>query len=574
MQRWMLLTMAALCALVFVKPVASVQQDDTEPQEYWKTYSLEGIPLQDAEPVSDIPRPVPLFGRTSAFETDNSPVIIYPEDWHPGVGSRSQGWYRTARDFASDLDDALGYGNQEVVGREVGALSIDVCGDDGVHARVLGILEALKSWYAQRAEIAVYRLATPFDGVTMTRKDVELALKSATLIGRQTGDPGESLIWRDLVMRSYVTDYEMHLTHDDVGATLVHREFAVGWEVAAGVYPVGADKLMVQGYFARGDVTGTRQMDADLSPLTSPKCEFRYQPAFAVLGDGEGLVLGGEYLVVPQVRDRFRSRDADGLYIASPIAGVQVSHFIGPAWPGSGDTVFGFPGADFDYRLHPVFDDGIGDTAQETADGFEESLRLGEHDVSPLGPLVVIEPDSNHDAEVAAVELVAARAHCENGPDWFVHQVSLYEVSATDPDPAKGKLVGRFHAAAREGQAVDWEDLRSENYLAGCYPVLSSPRYFDPWIRSAVAGTKFRIKAVKVGEAARIELLAAHAPGYEIKQHKTRIGETVVNTETASAPTTNLRINADLKPGEEATAIGTYPGDESKRLLLVLKRVK
>lgn len=53
-----------------------------------------------------------------------------------------------------------------------------------------------------------------------------------------------------------------------------------------------------------------------------------------------------------------------------------------------------------------------------------------------------------------------------------------------------------------------------------------------------------------------------------------RLPEIDVNTESASVPTAHLRISVDLKPGEETNAIGTYPGDESKRLVLVVERVR
>ncbi|MBZ0137753.1 MAG: hypothetical protein K8I27_15415 [Planctomycetes bacterium] len=99
MHRWIVLTIAALCAVFFVKPVSSNRTESEEPDEYWKTYSLEGIPFQGQEDDgSMLPRPVPVFGRTGAFSSEESPVIIYPVDWHPGAGSRSLGWFETARD--------------------------------------------------------------------------------------------------------------------------------------------------------------------------------------------------------------------------------------------------------------------------------------------------------------------------------------------------------------------------------------------------------------------------------------------------------------------------------------------
>ena len=580
MQRWIVLTVAALCALVFVEPVSFSQPDDKETEEYWKTYELDGIPIKREElPV--LPRPMPLFGRGGAFRNGESGYTIepeiLPESWHPGMGSRNHGWLENARDFANELDSVLGFGNQEVTGRDIGKPTVDAYGNAATHDRVAGIIQALQDWYAQRVAMSLFRLAEPYDGVTMDERATAVALKTATFVGNQQGEPGESLIWRDLAMQTLVTDYEMHLNHDGVGATLVHREFANGWEVVAGAFAVGEDQIMIQGYHAHSGVTGVREIEADLSNLKSPASTYGHHSAFAVVKEGEAIVLGGEYLLVPRVHDRFRSRTVDGLYVASPITSVRTSPLTVPAWPGNSDVVFGLPGADYEYNPRYELHYAISDVAYELAHDFSNAYRFVEHEPYALGPLVVIEPDEDNDKEVAAVEMKACRRLIEGGPHWFVHRVSLYELAA-DADmseaPAKGTLLAGFDTASCAGQPVDWSDFEIENYLAGCYPLNASPRYIDPWICSAISGTKVRLKAEAVNDASRVELVAAYAPGYEIKQHKTLVGDITVNTESASIPTAHFRISADLTKDAESFATVPYPGDESKRLLLIIERVK
>lgn len=583
MQRWLLLSFAALAALLLcnVAPSAQATKDETpEAESYWKTYSLEGLPHGGPEHL-EIPSVAPMFGLCGAVRDSAPPVIVYSENWSLGYGSRNSNLFDEPRSFASSLERVCGHnGDFEVQVQQGGRPELRIETDATGHEFVTALLKALRDWYAQRAEIAVYRLDHAIDAVVLTREQTVAATGSSTIVGRQIGDPGEVLVWRDATLRTFVTDYESYTIAEGAQPNMVQRAFPQGWEVSAGAWPLGTDEILVSGAFGSGALKGVRNLDAALSKLEAPDVTSQYSPACAVIGEGEGLVLGGEYLVVPAIRDRFRPVSASGAYINSAVATFKLTPLHAGAWPGSTDADLGIPTADADasrIEPYPIY---VPDAAAGAAAAFVENTDLDENYLDDLGPLVVIQPVD--EVGVATDELKRCREILETGPRCYLTDVSLYEIAVADLPAAptlaelaaKGKRLASFHAAAAEWQAADWIDIEAESFLAGCYPITAAVATIDPDVRCVVSGTKIRVRATAAGAKARLEVFAAHAPVHEIKKRTTPFGDLEMYTESASAPAGALRLGVDLAIGESAFSVVPYPGDDSKRLVLFVKRVK
>lgn len=585
MRKILLAVLAALCALLLhgIQPTAQDQPAKDEPEEYWQTYDLSGLsfgPVVVEE--GEMPAVAPVFGAYAPVvrSFDNPGPVIVPWEWRLAHGNR-----RPPLDveyLADRLDSAVDHEwHISTRTRTEPQPAIEVLADKAAHDLVAAALQMLKAWYAMTAEIAVYELtSTPAD-VCLSREAAQTLLKDAKLIGRQSGDPGETLVWRDLDFIKSLTDYEVFALSEEVFPHPVHTKFPKGWEVAAGVFPLPDGKLLVQAALGEGSVVEVRKVPTTHMEIEAPRMRCSYQPACAVLAPGEALVLGGRYLLLPRVDAAPAPVQIGSTFIVPATSVLSVADLKGGDWPGEDEAYAGYP-ASPEYETLQLLQRTHPDCIGEAVEAFRARESLQGSYLEHIGPLLVVQGEALLEPEEKAqdTEFEDIVQRLKASPRWFSHRVSVYAVDAEGlPEkPTEQQVAGsgirlyHYQCAALEGQIAQWNSLEAANYFAGSNSVYSTVPAVEPTIWTAVAGLQLELLARGQGAAAGIDILAGYAPTLEISQETVKgLGQV---TEYASVPTCQLRLQARLGVGETACAIGPYPGDESKRIVLFAERIR
>lgn len=581
MRKFMFVSLAALCALLLhgIQPTAQDQPAKVQPEEYWQTYDLSDLPFDlVVEEEGELPAVAPVFGAYGPIR--NSTPVIVPWEWRLAHGNR-----RPPLDveyLADRLDSAVDHEwHISTRTRTEPQPAIEVLADKAAHELVAATLQMLKAWYAMSAEIAVYELTRSSADACLSREAAQALLKDAKLIGRQSGDPGETLVWRDLDFVQALTDYELSFAADELFPHPVHHKFPRGWEVAAGVFPLPDGKLLVQAALGEGSVVELRKVPTTHMEIEAPRIRCAYQPACAVLAPGEVLVLGGRYLLLPRVEAAPAPVQIGSTFIVPASSVLSVADLKCGEWPGEEEAYSGYP-ATPEYETLRLLQRTHPDCIGEAVEAFRARESLQGSYIEFIGPLLVVQGEALLEPEEKAqdTEFEDTVQRLKTSPRSFSHRVSVYAVDAdgllekpTEEQVAgKGVMLGRYHCAALEGQLAQWNSLEAANYFAGSNSVYSTVPAVEPTIWTAVAGLQIELLAQGQGEAASIDILAGYAPTLDISRETVKgLGQA---TEYASVPTCQLRLQARLGVGETACSISPYPGDESRRIVLFAQRTR
>lgn len=588
MRKLMLLSFAALAALLLcnVAPSAQATKDDEpEAEGYWKTYSLDGLladPERDSESEDVVPRVTPVLAA-GPLRPEYGERFRKADTWSLRSGLRRG--RLTAHDQALGLafEIAINHVTQaETKLHTTPAPVLEVWANEDGHKLTQQIFEALREWYSLKSEVTVYRLAEPHSGCVLSAKAVAELTENATLLGQQTGEPGETLVWRDMDFQTCLTDYQIYTMSEDYTPEATYTRYPRGWEVAAGVLPIGEGGMLVHGYAGAANVENTRKLVVGRTDLEVPRITSRYHPSTATLTPGEGMLLDGRYLLVPSLSETVRPRRYKNTIVTLPISVMRIGDMAQGAWPGDIKADSGFPET-HEYAGLELVNTGGESSVQKTAEEFRKQESLHGSYVERIGPLLVIAGEELIEPEdrEADTEFEDVVRRLKRGPGWISCEVQLFSVKAESlkPNPSfdwmreNGLELASYTSAALVGQVVDWHDLQAETYYACSDNGWVSDPTLDPIMRTAVAGTRVRLLATTIGAATNFDVAASYAPSLEIKQSAVP-DPTGSNAESAVVNAVQLRLQTDLKPNEAASSIVPFPGDESKRLVLFVKRVK
>jgi hypothetical protein len=586
MRKLIVLPLAALAVMLLCHAAPSAQPAGGKPDEdgFWKSYDIEDLYVGSGSTDEDdlVPRVTPVLAAGPLYPEGRSRYDD-PYQWTIQTGQQRDDFaskdaqleitFENAINHLSDTDSKLQTTPTHV---------LELWANKQGHELTAKIIENLRQWCRLKSYATLYRLTQPRDGCVLGAAEVKSALDGATLLGRQTGEPGETLVWHNLDFQTCLNDYETYSTAEDPTPQMIYTRYPRGWEVAAGVLPGGDGRMLVHAYAGTAAVVSTRKLNAAGREVEVPRITSRFHPATATLTPGEGLLLDGRYLLVPGLAETIKPIRYKSTLVTLPTAVLRVGGMTHGAWPGDIKAGCGFPEThEYDglEQLHA----GGADCLRDAADEFRSTEKLHGSYVECVGPLVVIqgeeliEPkDRKTDKEF---ENVVHRL--TQGPGWTGYSVTLYSVDAKDLKQAEppgdwlakhGTALASYTGAALSGQVADWHDLMAETYYACGDSVWSTLPVVDPVMRTAVAGTRVRLRAT-AGETSRLNLTAAYAPRLEIKQSAAP-DPTGGKAESADLSAAQLRLQADLKVGGSASSVVPYPGDEGKRLVLFVKRLK
>jgi hypothetical protein len=321
-----------------------------------------------------------------------------------------------------------------------------------------------------------------------------------------------------------------------------------------------------------------RNVDAFVGEVEAPRIRVDYSPASAVLLPGDGLVLGGRYLVVPRV-DGYEEPVQEGAWwIGVPTTHLRPGALQGGAWPGEERVELGFGAWPEEDDLEQRILEGV-DVFSGTAGAIDERYA-GDIDARSFGPVVAICGELDGD-ESEQREFRLALAALKETPESLEYRIRIASVDAeaASGNPSEvlenGEMLADLDISCRVGQAADWDRLFAENYLHyGNATSVHRHQDRDPVLQAAVWGTKVRLSCHRSGDKIRVEVLAAHAPGAQIRNQEIPVGDSTTHLEYADIPTAHLQLNGDLAVGECADTLTQHPTDEGKRLVMAVERVK